>query len=99
MFGLGTRDIFGITNSCNHKECLCYYFACPGVFENGSHRSVPSSLQIAIGTALSVEINRAANIVKWKLGGSQLAEASIPEVMRSKPLFLVCLFYHKNDEL
>jgi hypothetical protein len=99
MIGVGSRGVFGVTNSYNHKDCLCYYFSGQSVFENGSSCSVGSNVEIAKGAALSMEINRNANTVSWKVGGTQLAQATIPEFIKNKPLFLVLLFYSQNDEL
>jgi hypothetical protein len=79
MVGVGSKDIFVVSNSQTHKENLCYYILGKCVYENGSNRSVPSNVHITNGVTLSIVINRSENTVNWKVGGNQLAEASIPE--------------------
>jgi len=98
MVGFGTRDVFGNSPIHTHKEFQGYQFA-QNIFENGLSRSVPSNLEITNGAILTIEINRIENIVIWYMGGSQLAKANIPEIMRNKPLFLILICFNKNEEL
>ena len=98
MVGFGTRDVFGNSTIYTHKEFQGYKFS-QNIFENGLSRSVPSNLEIANGSSLSIKINRTENVVIWNMGGSQLAKANIPEIMRNKPLFLILICFNKNEEL
>jgi hypothetical protein len=99
MIGVGSREVFGVAGGHGHKDCFCYYYYNNTIYENGSSRASGSSTQIANGAALSMEINRNSNTVSWKVGATQLTQATIPESIKNKPLFLVLIFYYQNDEL
>jgi len=73
MVGFGTKNIFGVLNSYNHKELQGYFFHNQNLCENGSYRNIPSNMWIANGTTVSIEVNRITNTAMWKIGGSSIA--------------------------
>lgn len=97
MIGICTRECFGVTYAYKSKCSLAYNSYSGNVWERGTSRK--GGMAIIDGQWATIEINLQENKVVWFIENKKATEASIPEEMRNKEVFLSLQFYNIEDEI
>lgn len=82
MYGIGTADIFGVSNSYKEKQSISYNSYSGNIWENGSSRKSGSSVHD--GQIVSMDVSLTTFKVTWSADSKKIGETVIPECMRQK---------------
>jgi hypothetical protein len=97
MFGVGSSDIFGLSNSYKDKNSIAYNAYSGNVWEGGASRKSGSTVYDS--QTMTMDANLTTFRITWSVEGKKVGEAVIPETLRNKELYLVLQFYNVEDEL
>ena len=80
MYGVGTKDLFGLKRPQDNPNFTGYYELKGTVYQKGVYTS--AGPQIKDGDVIGIEINTKIWIICWYLSGKKIAEVVVPTEMR-----------------
>lgn len=80
MYGVGTKDLFGLKRPQDNQNFTGYYEFKGTVYQKGVYTS--AGPQIKDGDIIGIEINTIAWTIGWYLSGKKVAEVVVPSEMR-----------------
>lgn len=80
MYGVGTKDLFGLKRPQDNPNFTGYYEFKGTVYQKGVYTS--AGPQIKDGDIIGIEINTITWTIGWYLSGKKIAEVVVPSEMR-----------------
>lgn len=97
LLGIGCQSAFGMISAYSNKETLTYYSLNGYLHENSVSRAGGGG--VGNGQTVTMTVDLSEWTVKWQIESSNPTLASIPEWMRTEPIYFMIMMHGKDDKL
>lgn len=97
MYGVGTKDLFGLKRPQDNPNFSGYYELKGTVYQKGVYTS--AGPPIKDGDIVGIEINTIIWTICWYISSKKVAEVVIPTEMREKDIFLTIIVFNEGSEI